>query len=247
MKKHLITAAFATLLTSAVSFAATRPVAINNPPAGEASVQQMLNCLNTPGCTNPLTQPTTPIAGAPNAATDQLAAQDFTISPPNSTSSDQTLQFRFSADSNSVFLQQAGNIANKVQIFAGTEAVGSTTLVKWTSQSGGAVTEFAPDGVTIINQFTFSNINKNGFTFAINNGTSTFSAEDAQNGGTARILSYIDGAEIVFTAEDGGDFDYNDVMWSAESIAPVPEPASMALMGAGMLSLAATLRRKLSK
>ena len=70
------------------------------------------------------------------------------------------------------------------------------------------------------------------------------------NGGAEKLLCYeADPGSFVFAGDLDGNGDYFDIVTQAESIkaAPVPEPATILLLGSGLLGLAGISRKKILK
>jgi len=219
-----------------------------NPQGGgdgsEKSLQEILNDMTVGG------------QSSVNVNTDQVSPDTtWSIGGTGGALSTFVIEISSLSNINSFGLYNNGQF---VEIFKGSDGAGAQALVS-----------IKADGSVYLN-FNDTNIDftGNSFAFYLNNGTDIWFSDDAlnsdgldhmvafQGNGTDKIQTpgnapgYWLNNEYILAFEDlsdGADWDYNDFVVMVESIDPVPEPGTMALLGAGMLGLAIISKRRMGR
>lgn len=264
MKTRIILVATLGLLICTTAFAVpispdnTRPVPVTI-PSPDGAGKDLQTILDSIFFTEP--------PGTVSAINDQQSAGMWTLSAyPYNTSPAVAFEYSALDNFNKVGLWSDPDMddatdPNRLLVFKGAATPGTTASLTWDLVAGtltivgdsSKVNTGVFAGLGGINPFSF------GFyleaTRPLVPDSLWYTVDQLNNGGQAHALAYrkptSDTWAIAFEDLPLGlsDKDYNDLVLKVESIepVPVPEPATMLLLGSGLIGLAGFARRKLKK
>ena len=158
------------------------------------------------------------------------------------------------AGSNTFGIWDAANPANRVQIFSGADSSGDDALFSILAD-GSVRLNFVDTGIDFAgNKFGFYLDSPAGLFFS----DTSLNADQTDHmyayqgqGDTIQVLPFAPGPwdpnTWLLAWEDlfgGGDKDFRDFVVLVESVSPVPEPSTVAILGLGLLALGAANRRR---
>ncbi len=192
-----------------------------------------------------------------NATTDQMAMPSAWTLTTGSQGSDITLY----KDSSNIAFGVYSMYNELAEVFDGNDTPVAAAILSFTGSNALTVQWLDNSNLSLGSstyQFTGSSFGFYIATGTYGNYTSIYYSDPTKNDinnnnitgedADVALLAYnIAPGAYVFAGDIDNDRDFSDIVTHAESIAPVPEPATIILFGTGLIGFAGTMRRKMKK
>jgi len=171
------------------------------------------------------------------------------------------------ANSNTFGIYDQTDSSKTVELYSGPDAAGHKIAFSFDVNDGSIIVSDLTDLTIVDTNVTFGSLNLFGFYLGTVGGGNYFSDSALNNNGDDHMVAYEGVGDMINLPGNLGpaewaenewilgwedlpssswDADYQDFVVLVESVSPVPEPGTLALLGTGLLGFGAFLRRKKS-